>query len=319
MLKPELLALLNAEAAALRCSHISERMLEDWISEGLIEGPKPKGRRRGANPEWRYASGAAERGLRIVRLRALGAKRFAALRVRLWLSDYDLQTSQISEDLHFEFERLLKRRFYRRPWSYDARTRKFVAKSELKRHAKKLEPVDARLAAAGLKPSDNVILGLGSEFFWGPGGVHNLFNVAKQGISTVVPWLPAEITDRLLADLEPYIQVSGIFGNSDEIEKSGVEELLRAEETDLRDGRKFYQAFLGLFELGANIFSLSGRGGWKEGYDACQAAAASLKEADEWAITFFAMGTLAAYRRRKANPSDKRKQSPPQADRNAPR
>jgi hypothetical protein len=97
-----------------------------------------------------------------VKLRALGAKRFAALRVRLWLSDYDLS------DLCSEFERLLERRVHRRPWSYDARTRKFIPKSELKRHAKKLEPVDARLAAAGLKPSDNVILGLGSEFSLGP-------------------------------------------------------------------------------------------------------------------------------------------------------
>ena len=114
MLKLELLALLNAETAELGCDPISERILEDWISEGLIGGPQPKGRRRRANPEWRYASGAAERGLRIVRLRARGAKRFAALRVRLWLSDYDVQASQIRADLHFEFERLLKRRFYQR-------------------------------------------------------------------------------------------------------------------------------------------------------------------------------------------------------------
>src|ERR1700730_3583386 len=176
-------------------------MLEDWISQRLIGGPKPKGRRRGANPEWRYASGAAERGLRIVRLRALGAKRFAALRVRLWLSDDDVQAPQIRADLHFEFERLLKRRFYGRPWSYDARTRKFVAKSELKRHAKKLEPVDARLAAAGLKPSDNVILGLGSEFVWGPGAVHDLLSLVKQGIGTIEPGLPKKITDRVFADL----------------------------------------------------------------------------------------------------------------------
>jgi hypothetical protein len=95
LLKAELLALLNAEAAALRCGPILERKLEDWISEGLIGRPKAKGRRRGTNPEWRYASGAAERGLKVVRLRALGAKRFATLRVRLWLHDYDLQASQI--------------------------------------------------------------------------------------------------------------------------------------------------------------------------------------------------------------------------------
>ena len=90
----------------------------------------------------------------------------------------------------------------------------------------------------------------------------------------------------MFADVEPYIQVSGLFGNPDEIEKSGLEELSKVDDTYLRDGRKFYQIFRGLFELGTNIFSLSGRVGWQEGYDACQAAAASLKESDEWAITF---------------------------------
>jgi len=253
LLKPELLALLNAEAAAAGCGPISERMLEDWISEGLIGGPKPKGRRRGANPEWCYASGAAERGLRIVRLRALGAKRFAALRVRLWLSDYDLQAPQIRADLHFEFERLLKRRFYRRPWSYDARTRTFIAKSELKRHAKKLEPVDARLAAAGLKPSDNVILGVGSEFFWGPGAVHDLLSLVKQGIGAVAPGLPKEITDRF-DDIEPFIQVSGLFGNPDEIEKSGLEELSKVDDTDLRDGREILSNIRGPIRTGYQYF-----------------------------------------------------------------
>jgi hypothetical protein len=181
--------LLNAEAAALGSGPISERMLDDWISESLIGGPKPKGRRRAANPEWRYTSDAAERGIRIVRLRAHGTKRCAALRVRLWLSDFDFQASQISADLHSEFERLLKRHFFRRPWSYDARTRKFVAESELKRHARKLDPADPRLAAAGLTPPDDVVLNLGSEIFWGPGTVHDFFSLIKRGIGTVVPWL----------------------------------------------------------------------------------------------------------------------------------
>jgi hypothetical protein len=249
LLKPELLALLNAEAAALGCGPISERMLEDWISEGLIGGPKPKGRRRGANPEWRYASGAAERGLRIVRLRARGTMRFAALRVRLSLSDFDVEASQIKADLHSEIERLLKRRFYRRPWSYDARMRKFVATSELKRHAQKLEPVDPRLAAAGLKPSDEVILNLGSEFFWGPGSVGDFLSLVKQGTGTITPWLPTAIREELSAGIEPYIQVSGLFGNPDEIEKSGLEELSKVEDTDLRDGSRFYQVIQAYLKL----------------------------------------------------------------------
>jgi hypothetical protein len=86
------------------------------------------------------------------------------------------------------------------------------------------------------------------NFPWGPSTVHDLLSLSKQGVGTVTPWLPTEITDKLLADVEPYIQVSGLFGNPEEIEKSGL-----AEETDLRDGKKFYQIVVGLFELSANI------------------------------------------------------------------
>jgi hypothetical protein len=102
----------------------------------------------------------------------------------------------------------------------------------------------------------------------------------------------------LLVGVEPYFNISGLFGNPDEIEKSGLEELSKVEDADLREGRRFYQVILGIYELAAKILDPSAAGGWKEGHEAFQAAAISLKETDECAVTFLAWGTLAAYRHR---------------------
>jgi len=57
LLKPELLAVLNAEATRLDVEPVSERMWGDWIDEKLIKGPKAKGERRAINPLWEYPAG----------------------------------------------------------------------------------------------------------------------------------------------------------------------------------------------------------------------------------------------------------------------
>ena len=294
MLKGALLELLNAEATALGRGAITERMLEDWISEGLIERPKAKGRRRGANPEWRYSPGAAERGLQLVRLRARGTKRFAAQRLQLYLAEFDLPASQIKIDLHAEFQRLLKRRFFRRPLEYDARTQKRLAKDEIEIFGRKLGPVDPRLVAAGLKPSVESLLEAGSELSWGPSAAKKLLRLIVQEISNLARWMPAEIAQNIFADIEPYFEVAGLFGSPEEIEKSGLEELAKFEEIDLENGRIFYRLIVGLFEIGATILPLSTWGDWREGNDAMKAILVSLKESDEWSVMCFAMGALGA-------------------------
>lgn len=298
MLKRALLELLNAEATALGRSAITERMLEDWISEGLIGGPKARGRLRGANPEWRYSSEAAERGLKLMRLRASGTKRFAAQRLQLYLAEFDLPASQIEADLLAEFQRLLKRRFFRRPLEYDARTQKRPTKDELEIFGRKLGPIDPRLVAAGLKPTVESLLGAGSELSWGPSGVQNLLGIAEREISNLAPWLPAKIAQNIFADIKPYIEIAGLFGSPEEIEKSGLQELAKIQEIDLDNGRKFYRFFVGLFEIGATILPLTPWSDWREGNDALKAILASLKDSDEWSVMIFAMGALGSYRKR---------------------
>jgi hypothetical protein len=296
--KSELLALLNAEASILGSKPVTERQLEDWISEDLLDGPKPKGKRRGVNPDWLYASGTAERALKVIRLRSLGTRRFTAQRIQLWLGDYELDKSQIKNDLSAEFKRLIKHHFFRKPWKYDARTRKFMSNVEVQKCIQKIGKVDSRLIEAGFVPSNQAILEFGSEFIWGPTSADNLLKSLKAQILTIVPWFSKEFVDNIFSDLQPYVQVSGLFGNPDEIEKSGIAELTMVEGLDLENGRRFFQILLGLFELASKILSLPEATQWKEGNDAIRAIVVTLKEQQEWSIVFFAMGTLAAYRRR---------------------
>jgi hypothetical protein len=88
-------------------------MFDDWVEEDLLDGPVPKGRRRGQSPLWEYPAGTTERALSILRLTAEHVTRFSALRLQLWLAGHELPPSRIKKDLESEFDRLLKKHFFR--------------------------------------------------------------------------------------------------------------------------------------------------------------------------------------------------------------
>ncbi len=111
MLKQTILEVLNAEAQRLGTQPITDRILEDWIYEDLFSGPTEKGL-GGGGSEWRYSPTALKVALEVVRLKASGARRYTALRLRLWLLDFDVPVDRIAEDLRSEFDRLLRRRFF---------------------------------------------------------------------------------------------------------------------------------------------------------------------------------------------------------------
>jgi hypothetical protein len=298
MLKTDLLPVLNAEATHLGVKPVDDRKWRDWIDEGLIEKPKPQGRKRGENPLWEYSSGTTERALTVLRLKTGGVTRFAAIRLQLWLNGHELPPSRIKEDLETEFARLLRKNFFRQPWSYDANDPNADAPEKIKRHKKKLHPVDPTLAAAGLKPSDDSIFAFGSKLFWGPDRKTDPFEVLAEELSQKYG-IPTTSIEMLLADLKPYVTcVAGLFGNPDEIEKSGVSELNNLNLEDLNSGRTFYQGLLGLFEVGCKILSLSNSADAAALRLAFEKAACSLKH-QEWSVLCFAIGALVSFRHRR--------------------
>jgi hypothetical protein len=299
MLKADLLPVLNAEATRLGVSPVTERMWEDWVDEeDLIDKPKPKGRKRGKNPMWEYSSGTTERALTVLRLKADGVTRFSALRLQLWLHGHEVPLARIKGDLESEFERLLKKHFFRNPWTFDARDPNSDAPEKIKRHKKKLQPVDQTLDAAGLTPSDDSLFALGSKFFWGPDRKTDPFEVITAELSQKCG-VPTSSFEMLLADLKPYIAcVAGLFGNPDEIEKSGVSELNKLTLEDLNSGRTFYQGLLGLFEVGSKILSLSKSADTVTLRLAFEKAAHSQKH-QEWSVLCSAVGAIVSFRRKR--------------------
>jgi hypothetical protein len=202
MLKTDLLPVLNAEATHLGVKTVDDRKWRDWIEEGLIEEPKPQGRKRGENPLWEYSSGTTERALTVLKLKADGVTRFAAIRLQLWLHGYELPPSLVKEDLQSEFARLLKKHFFRNPWTFDARDPNPDAPEKIKRHKKKLQPVDPTLAA-GLKPSDDGLFAFGSKLIWGPDRKTDPFEVLTEELSQKYG-IPTSFIEMFLADLKPY-------------------------------------------------------------------------------------------------------------------
>jgi hypothetical protein len=298
MLKTDLLPVLNAEASRLGVSPVTERMWEDWIEEDLIEGPRAKGRRRGENPLWEYPAGTTERALAILRLKADGVTRLSALRLQLWLHGHELPPTQIKENLESEFKRLLKKHFFRNPWGFDARDPNPVAPDKIRHHKSKLQPVDPTLAAAGLKPSDDSLLALGSKLIWGPDSKTDAYEMVVEELSQKCG-VPTGSFEMLLAELKPYIAcVAGLFGNPEEIEKSGVSELKKLSRDDLNHGRTLYQGLLGLFEVGHKILSLSESADAAALRLAFEKVAHSLKHQD-WSVLCFALGALVSLRIRR--------------------
>jgi hypothetical protein len=273
-------------------------MWADWIEEGLIDGPTAKGRKRGANPLWEYASGTVDRALTILKLKADGVTRFSALRLQLWLRGHELPSPRIKEDLHEEFERLLKKHFSRRMWSYDANDPNPDSPEKIERHKHKLQAVDPTLDAAGLRPSDDGLLALGSKLFWGPDRKTDSFEVLTSELSQKLG-IPSDIIEMLFADLNPYIScVAGLFGNPDEIEKSGLSELSDLNHEDLINGRTFYQASLGLFEVGGKALALSKSVDASALRLAFEKTVRSLKT-QEWSVLCFALGAIVSRRNRR--------------------
>jgi hypothetical protein len=71
-------------------------MLRDWVGEDLFPGATKKGLGRGLGSEMRYSPAALAAGLEVVRLKASGPRRNAALRLRLWLLDFDVPMDRIT-------------------------------------------------------------------------------------------------------------------------------------------------------------------------------------------------------------------------------
>jgi hypothetical protein len=295
VLKDTILAVLNAEAHSLGADPVTERALEDWISEDLLEKPTEKGL-AGGGSEWRYSPIALRAGLEIVRLKASRpSRRNRELRLRLWLLDFHVPIDRVAEDLKSEFERLLKRQFLRNP-PRDARSTNGLSERQRKVELRKAGPLDPSLADAGLAPPPDDILKFALESVWASGKASQILNSLEKLISPFASEKGQEVLAGFLRALEPYVAVSGLFGHREWIERSGLESLDKVSASDVLKARRFYQFALAMADsasrgsefLPSDIPPALG--------EALSKIARTLRESDEWCVAGLAACAIAAHR-----------------------
>jgi hypothetical protein len=295
VLKDTILVVLNAEAVSVGAGPVTERALEDWIFEDLFEGPTERGLAGGGSEE-RYSPASLRAALEVVKLKAPNPeRRNALLRIRLWLLDFHVPILRVTEDLKSEFERLLKRHFFRNPARY-ARSSDELSDFEKTVELRKAGPLDPSLADASLAPEPEDILKFVLESGWGCGKPPQLLRSLERLIFPLASERGQEALSVLFRATEPYVAATGIFGHPDWIEGSGLELLDTVSAGDLLKARRFYHFVLSMIDsasrgvefLPANISPVSSEGLSK--------IVRSLRESDEWCVALLAAFAIAVSR-----------------------
>jgi len=297
VLKDTILAVLNAEARSLGADlDVTERALEDWIYEDLLEKPTEKGL-AGGGSEWRYAPTALRAALQIVRLKASKrSRRNAELRLRLWLLDFDVPTDRVHGDLKTEFDRLVRRRFFRNPLRYDADSGEDLSERQMEAELRKAGPLDPTLASTGLAPPSGDMLNLISELVWGSKGPTQALKSLETLISPFASDKGRELLAEFLRGLEPYVETAGLFGNPDEIENSGLDALAKVSDGDLQKARRLYQLALAMADCASRSAEFLPPDFPPALREARPEIGRTLRESDEWCVAGLAACAIAVNR-----------------------
>jgi hypothetical protein len=296
VLKDTILAVLNAEARSLGAEPVTERALEDWISEDLFKGPTEKGL-SGGGSEWRYSPAALRAALEVVRLKASTPnRRNTVLRIRLWLLSFDVPINRIAEDLESEFSRTLHRRFFRNPFRYDANSSADLSEREKEKERRRAGPLDPTFVDAGLElPRDDLL-----RFIWeaisDPVGPSRFLKTLDHLASPFLSERGKSVLETFLKSIEPYVDTAGLFGNPEEIGESGLEAFAGINEGHLMKGRRLYQFALAMADWagrGEEFLPLDLALQFGEVFSK---TARSLRESDEWCVAGLAVCTIAASR-----------------------
>ncbi len=284
----EFLRTLNDEAARLGVRPITERMVRDWVDEGLIEPRSAKGQKRAVHPIWHFSKRDAALGAQIVRLKRRGIRRVAELRLHLWSSNDDFPIDQVADALSLVFSRLMRRKRRTSHFKYDHRYQKRLPGDQISRHAGQLGPQDAQLAQAGFEIAPSASIEMASELVWGKSGSEKLPARMLQEIAQKL----GTPTDAISTQFD-VSNLSGLFGAADEIEHSGEQELRDARDADLPEARKKLHSLLAVLSQFDTLENL--------GFAEVALQYERVREAmgtTEWLVSFLAAFALQTLRKR---------------------
>ena len=296
MLTQTVLDVLNAEAESLGAPRVSSRTLEDWISEKLLPGPLQNSFGRHGS-EWTYSPASLRAALEVIKFKAIDPnRRNTVLRIRLWLLGFDISIKRIAEDLESEFSRLLRRNMFRNPLHYDAKSGKDISVCDKERERRRAGALDPAFIDAGFELPRDDLLRLVWEAISDPVRSSQFLQMLDQLASPFLSESGQRVFQTFLKSVEPYIDTSGLLGNPDEIEKSGLQALAAVNKEHLTKGRRLYQFVLSMTDCagrGEEFFppDLSLQLG-----DVFSKIARSLRESDEWCVVGLAACTIAVSR-----------------------
>ncbi|MGA8611669.1 MAG: hypothetical protein WB760_08095 [Xanthobacteraceae bacterium] len=166
--KAELIAAANEFAREHGFPQASESVFESWINKKLVAGARPRGFRRGVNPEWTYPDSTLAAVKLILELESLGARRTAQIMICLWIFGSEFPHKRIVAALKSELRRIIKRQERGPPWFHDhyldlAK----LSKAERSRRVSQLPALDPDLAASGIAPTAGEFLAVALRVYWG--------------------------------------------------------------------------------------------------------------------------------------------------------
>ena len=145
-------------------------------------------------------------------------------------------------------------------------------------------------------PPSGDLLNVASELVWGSEGPTQLLTLLETWISPLASEQGRGVLSEFLRSLEPYVATTGLFGNPDEIEKSGLEALATIGEGDLLKGRRFYQFILAMADFGARGGEFLPPEVGPTLSKALSKIVRSLRDSDEWCVAGLAVCSIAAHR-----------------------
>jgi hypothetical protein len=167
--KAELIAAANEFAREHGFPQMSESAFESWIHKKLIAGARPRGFRRGVNPNWTYPDSTLGVLKLILEFESLGARRTTQVIIFLWIFGSEFSHKRIADALKSELQRIVKRQERGPPWFQDHYSDLAkLSEAELSRRIHQLPGLDPDLAASGIAPTAEEFLAVGLRMYWGP-------------------------------------------------------------------------------------------------------------------------------------------------------
>ena len=197
-----------------------------------------------------------------------------------------------------EFSRALHRRFFRNPFRYDASSSADLSEREKEKERRRAGPLDPTFVDAGLELPRDDLLGLMWECVSDPTGPSKFLDVLDELLSPLLSEKGRAILADFLKGVERYVDAAGLFGNPDEIEKSGLEALAAVKEADLMKGRRLYQFVLAMADCAARGTEFLPPDIPPAFGEAASKTNRTLRESDEWCVAGLAACAIVASRAR---------------------